>query len=72
MAKKQKRKPNEGGFGYTVGAGPYKGQRVYIAKTMFDDNKAYQKYKKRTIQSRYVKNVRTVSRFPANKSRRKR
>lgn len=68
MAKKQKRKSKEIGFGYTVGSGPYEGQRVYILKRMFSDSKDYQKYKKVTKKSKYCKNIRSIAKDPiANK-----
>lgn len=68
MAKKQKLKSKEIGFGYTVGSGPYKGQRVYILKQMFSDSKDYRKYKKLTKRSKYCKNVRAIAKDPiANK-----
>ena len=66
---KVQKKKKEVGYGYTIGVGPYKGQRVYILKVMFHDNNAYQKDKRVTQQSRYCKNVRTIAKDPMeNKS----
>ena len=58
--KKSKRRKPEIGFGYTIDSGPYKGKRVYIYKTMFDDNIAYMKYKNQTYKGYGVKNIRTI------------
>lgn len=62
--KKVVKRKKEIGYGYTVGVGPYEGQRVYILKTMFDNNDAYQKHKKTTKKSKYCKNVRTIAKDP--------